>query len=89
MKPGPQRSCDCGTCRRCYLRRAGAAYYTRHRESRIAANIECKRKRRERDREMRNNVADSELDRRAAEWLKENAWPTGEKTPKQSKHSTT
>lgn len=62
MKPGIPPTCQCGTCRTCYLRLARRRFYARHTE-------EVKRKARETAAARRANlspdVSDTELDRRA------------------------
>jgi hypothetical protein len=62
MKPGIPPTCQCGTCRTCYLRLARRRYYASHTE-------EVKQKARETAAARRANtsreVSDAELDRRA------------------------
>lgn len=65
-KPGPKPSCECGRCRKCQMRQYRAAHYRRDPKAISAEKAEYKRRRMQR---IRNEPSDSELDRRAAEWL--------------------
>jgi len=61
MKPGIPPTCQCGTCRTCYLRLARRRYYASHTEEVKQKARETAAARRAASRE----VSDAELDRRA------------------------
>jgi hypothetical protein len=69
--PGPPRSCNCGECRLCKHRSAGARFYQKNAAAVKLRNAEYKRQRQAQRRAMglSPEVPDEELDRKAMAWL--------------------